>query len=92
MEILAKKLRNRLSEYRYARIGKVVSIHVDSVEMALCLVEFYIETKRPIDKQEEMWFNGAYWVGEIFEGSEWEDLYHMYEEMCVKIKEQNYFR
>ncbi len=92
MESLVKKLRKRLSEYRYARIDKIVSIHVNSVEIALCFVEFYIETKRPIDKHEEMWFNGSYWVGEIFEGSEWEDIFLMYQELCVGIKEANYFR
>lgn len=90
---LIKNLRARLSEYRYSKIGKEISIHVNAIEMSLCLVEFALDSKphRKISKAEQEWFKASYHISMILENSEWEDLANMYYSLVEEVKKRNFF-
>lgn len=91
-----KKLRIRLSEYRYARrdreIGTGVSIYVGAVDVAVTFVEYGLQLNRPINKADEGWFHAGLQLAYVFENSEWEDIYLMYRELCKSVASVNYFR
>jgi hypothetical protein len=94
MEIakLMHSLRSRLSEYRYARKNVIVSKHINAIDIAISLVEYAIEDKRPIDINEQNWFDASYYIGYVLDGSEWEDLGEMYSQLAAEVKNLNYFR
>jgi hypothetical protein len=89
---LMHKLRNRLSDYRYARKDAVVSKHINAIDIAVSLVEYAIEDKRPIGLNEQNWFEASYYVGYVLDGSEWEDLSDLYSQLVTEVKKLNYFR
>ena len=60
MKELIEKFRARLSEYRYHRIGKAVSIHVNAMDIAICLSEYALFDGRKITKDEMRWFDATY--------------------------------
>lgn len=94
MEIvkLMHTIRNRLSEYRYARKNVIVSKHINAIDIAVSLVEYAVEDKRPIDVNEQNWFDASYYIGYVLDGSEWEDLGNMYSQLAAEVKNLNYFR
>ena len=89
---LVLKLRLRLAEYRIYKKDSIVSTHVNTVEIAVNLVDFGLKEKRVVTKEEEMWFKGSYYVQLVFEDSEWEDISTMYEQLINQAKEAMYFR
>ena len=91
---LVTKLRKRLLEYRYYEKGNDISIHINSIDIALCLVEFSLNTNppRPITIEEEKWFNAGYYLDMVLRNSEWSDLIDLYYELSESIEKIGYFR
>ena len=85
IQILLNKLRSRLLQYREYKQGKEVSLHVNSIEIALCLAEFHVIDKRQILPSEKPWFTASYYVQMVLENSEWEDISDLYMELCEYI-------
>lgn len=93
MEIitLSHRLRTRLVEYRNSRKNKDTNIHINAVEIALCLVEYAIEKKRPIETCEHVWFQAGYQIEYLLSGSNWEDLSEMYNLLVVEVEHLSFF-
>lgn len=89
-----KTLRKRLTEYRNYKLesGTETSIHINAIEMALGLVEYAIEKERPIQKEEEVWFDAGMPVYRVLESSEWEDISGLYNQLVEHVKKMNFFR
>lgn len=69
------RLRHRLTEYRFANLNIETSTHINAIEIAVCLVEFYIESNnRKILFGEQNWFKASYYVQLVLENSEWNDF------------------
>jgi len=92
VNIIRTNLRQRLTEYRYFSLGKENSIHINAVEISLCLVDYAIEKKRAISKDEEKWFNAGWEIIQVFENSDWEDIIELYNKLCDLVEKKNYFR
>lgn len=94
IDILTKKLRKRLIEYRYSHIDKVMSSHVNAAEIVVCLVEFALEpSPRYIREDEENWFRAGYHLHYVFpSGNEWSDISELYSKLVVEVARLNYFR
>lgn len=93
LQSILKKLRTRLSEYLFKTQTEDRSLHVNAIEIAVCLVEFALEDKRPIKNEEENWFKAAYHLSYVFpSGSEWEDLSELYCTLVDVVERKNYFR
>lgn len=86
-------LRKRIRDLRVADSDDV-SIHIVSVEIALGLVEFSLNTSphRAIERSEEKWFNAGRYVEMILGNSEWQDIIRYYYEMIDLVVRNNYFR
>lgn len=91
---LTVRLRNRLLEYRNYKKDKVTSIHINSLDIALCLAECSLSgtPSRAITLDEEQWFNGGYYLDMVLQNSEWSDLAGMYYMLGAKVREANFFR
>lgn len=89
---MVHKLRNRLVDYRYARKNSTVSKHINAIDIAVCLVEYAIEDKRPISLDEQNWFEATYQLNYLLSGSDWEDLVDLYSQLVTEVKRCNYFR
>jgi|GEM_PF-915494 len=87
-------LRKRLHKYLLATEVKGKSVHINSIEIALCLTEFSIETNphRPISNDEEKWFNAGYFIDMILRNGEWADIADLYYSMAEGVEKINYFR
>ena len=81
IKAITKKLRQRLTEFRYQFINEESSIHINSVEIALGLIEFAIKVNREIRADEEQWFKGGKYIDLIVGNSEWKDISDLYYEM-----------
>ena len=94
LDAITSNLRNRLLEYRQAHKGVLISIHVNTVDIALCLTEFSLKTNpaRELTPEEEEWFNGSRHVYDVFVNSEWEDIRILYEDLVLNVRDKNYFR
>jgi len=94
MEIieLTQNIRNKLANYRYAHKNIIVSKHINAIDIAVSLVEYAIEDKRPIGSSEENWFEATYQIDYLLSGSDWEDLSDMYSQLVTEVKKRNYFR
>jgi hypothetical protein len=87
-------LRNRLNDL-YAKVPySEISIHVNAIEIAVCLVEYSVKTNpaRSISKEEERWFEAGYYLDLIFGNSEWQDIVDLYYELVSSVKKRNFFR
>ncbi len=91
---ILESLRKKLYKYLLATDVKAKSVHINSIEIALCLAEFSIETNphRPISKEEEKWFNAGYFIDMILRNSEWADIADLYYSMAEGVEKINYFR
>jgi hypothetical protein len=89
-----KTLRKRLTEYRNFKLesGTEASIHINSIEIALNLVEFALKTDRPIKPDEEMWFIAGFEVNYLLESSEWEDIIGLYGELAEQTRKKHFYR
>lgn len=90
INLLRQTLRRRLAEYRYFKIEKGTSIHVNAIEIALDLIDYAVEKNRTISKQEQNWFNAGWELMMVFQNSDWEDLLELYYELGEHAK-GNYF-
>ncbi|MFN8288505.1 MAG: hypothetical protein U0V74_17235 [Chitinophagales bacterium] len=84
------KLKIRLAEYRIARKGQEVSIHINAIEIASSLVSFALLENRQITFEERQWFKATYYVSYVLDGSEWQDLSDMYCQICDYLKPRDF--
>lgn len=92
-----KKARHRLIQFRNKSLeGSIlnVSIHLNALEMAICLTEFSLNTNptRPISKEEEQWFEAGRYIDLLFGESEWRDLTDLYFKIVAEVKKRDFFR
>ena len=89
-----KTLRKRLTEYRNYKLesGTEASIHINAIEIALALVEYALEKDRPIQKEEEIWFEAGYQIYRLLESSEWEDLSGLYYQLAEQTEKNPLYR
>ena len=85
---LTAELRQLLIEYRYLNRLERDSVHVNAIEIALCLSEYLIEKKRAIQQSEVAWFEAQWYVIQLFEGSEYQGLADKYLKLCQLLKEK----
>ncbi len=87
-------LRRRILEYRNFKIHdqSEISLHVNAIDMALCLTEFGIKENRIISETEENWFKAGYYLNYVFANSEWSDIEELYDQMVDKVREKRFFR
>jgi hypothetical protein len=83
LKSITSSLRKRLSEFRYSTIDEEGSIHINTVEIALGLVEYAINVGREIRPEETQWFKGGKYVDLIVGNSEWEDISQLYYDMIT---------
>jgi hypothetical protein len=62
-----------------------------TIEIALCLLQLGFFANKSIEKSEEYWFDGGYYIHYDLDGS-WEALANCYSEIVRIIKEFNFFR
>ena len=88
------KTRSRLAEFRLKNLSDGISIHINSMEIVICLVEFSLKTNPPrsISKEEEQWFNAGYYLDLILGNSEWADITDLYYKIVEEVKKRNFFR
>ncbi|MBK6994439.1 MAG: hypothetical protein KA138_05830 [Saprospiraceae bacterium] len=89
-----KTLRKRLTEYRNYKLesGTEASIHINAIEIALALVEYALEKDRPIQKEEEIWFEAGIHIYRVLESSDWEDISGLYNQLVEHAKAQDFYR
>ena len=94
LELLVKQSRARLVEYRFSFRDDEPSIHINAYEIAICLVEFSLNTNphRQISIEEEQWFKAGRYIDLILGNSEWSDLSDLYYRILDEVKRLNYFR
>lgn len=95
MELIEKvdKLRLKICEFRIQEMPlRNVSTHLNAAEIVLCLVEFGIRDKRPIQASEESWFTAELYLAYTFDDSEWEEIHWLYKDIVKETKKLNYFR
>jgi hypothetical protein len=83
---LLKNFRARLIQYRSARINQEVSIHINAMEIALCLSEYAHLNSRKIKNDEMKWFEAGLQLEYVLAGSEWEDLLDYYDKLQSEVK------
>jgi hypothetical protein len=91
---LVEKLRKRIKEFHLNISFENTSIHINAIEIAICLVEYSIKTnpQRPISKEEEKWFEAGRFVELVLGNSEWMDIIDLYYNLVTQVKKENYFR
>jgi len=91
---IIQQLRGRLIEFRLKESFDKSSIHINAIEIAVCLAEYSLKTDpvRPISKEEERWFEAGYYLDLVLGNSEWKDMVDLYYELVVIIKKKNFFR
>jgi hypothetical protein len=82
--------RLQLANYRVYKDKNITSLDVNSIEIGLNLLDLAVRQDRIISKEEQQWYKGGYYVQMIFENSEWEVFYDLYQKM-VEIAKQ-YFK
>lgn len=88
------KARTRLIEFRLNESSESISVHINSIEIAICLTEFSLKTTptRPISNEEEQWFRAGKYVDLIIGNSEWSDIADHYFNIVEEVKKRNFFR
>ena len=86
--------RSRLIEFRIKNSAEETSIHINALEIAICLTEFSLQTSpaRPVSIEEEQWFNAGRYIDLVLGNSEWEDLVNLYFKIVEGVKRRNFFR
>ena len=92
IEDLIKNIRKRYLEFRVENSSSYISLHLNAIEIAVCLVEFALEDGREIQKKEEAWFNAGYYVSLVLDNSEWQDISDMYNVLVDEVEKRNFFR
>lgn len=88
---ITHELRKRLSQFRYEHIGQEESIHINTIKIALGLVELAIRVDRKIRTNEVQWFSGGKEIDDILFNSSWRDISDLYYEMKAAAKNKNLF-
>jgi hypothetical protein len=83
-------LRTRLSEYRYVNRNEPDSVHINAIEIALCLTEYLVRKERKIEENEKNWFDAGWYMIQLFEGTQYEDLSKKYLELCEFLKKNDF--
>lgn len=83
---IAVRLRFRLSEYLFEHRNVEMNLHINSVEISLCLVEYYLKKQRRIRQDELVWFEAGWYVIQLLEGTEYEDITTDYRELARIVK------
>ncbi len=49
---------------------------MNSVEIAICLIDFYTQTGtiKRLDEEEQKWFKAGFFIDQIFMNSDWQDI------------------
>ena len=91
---IRKTLRKRLTEYRNYKLesGSEASIHINAIEIALALVEYALESDRPIKTEEEIWFDAGIHIYRVLESSEWEDISGLYNQLAEQTEKKHFYR
>ena len=92
IKILIDKLRYRLIEFRLKEKENGISYHMSSINIVIALVEYALNTKRPIKKEEEGWFDAGYYLSLLLHNSEWKDIVDMYFEVVTEVENRSFFR
>ncbi len=92
LDNLVKKLREKITEYRYEKHKEDTSIHVNAIEIALCLTEYAIIKNRKILSSEKCWFEAGWEIIQVFENSEWEDIIKLYHQLVQDVTSRGYFK
>ena len=87
---LLSQLRKQVSHYRYDYRDEENSIHVNAIEISICLTEYLIERNRRIEESEKSWFNAGWYIIQLFEGTQYEDLLKNYLELCEILKKRDF--
>jgi len=88
---LVGRLRKRFTEYRFENRYEKDIVHVNAVEIVVCLCEYMIEKKRAIRDCEKTWFEAGWYMVQIFEGTKNEDIGLMYGELVEIVKNKSFF-
>ena len=91
---LIQQLQGRLIEFRLKESFVESSIHINAIEIAVCLTDYSLKTDptRSISKEEERWFEAGYFLDLVLGNSEWKDMVDLYYELVVNVKNNNFFR
>ncbi len=91
---IIKQLRKRIIEFRSNVSFEETSMHINAIEITICLVEYSLKTNpvRAISKEEEQWFNAGFYLDLILRNSEWKDMTDLYYELVRIVKNKNFFR
>ncbi len=90
---IVDNLRIRVCKYRLEKMPiKDISTHLNAVDIVLSLVELALKDKRPIQKEEEMWFNAGLYLAYVFENSEWEDIVIEFNKIVDEVQKEFFFR
>ena len=86
--------RKRLIDFRINTQSEETSIHINTLEIAINLVEFSLKTNppRPISKGEEQWFNAGRYIELIIGNSPWSDVSDAYYKIAGEVRRKNFFR
>lgn len=91
---IAQNLRSRLVAFRLNVPFAEASIHINAIEICVCLVEYSLKTNpvRSITKEEEQWFEAGYYIELILGNSEWKDMVDLYFKLVSIVKKEKFFR
>ncbi|WP_109833263.1 hypothetical protein [Reichenbachiella versicolor] len=92
LDKIINNLRDRLTEYRIHTKSKKASIHVNAVEIALCLAEFSAIDNRQIKESERAWFTAGVYLEYTFGGTEWEDINDLYFQLKKSLIKQGHMK
>jgi len=83
------ELRKRMSEYRHYKIQNgQTSIHINAIEISLCLAEYALVDKQAIIENDKRWFEAGYQVLNVLENSEWENICELYFDLKSELIER----
>jgi hypothetical protein len=89
---IISSLREEVNKYREVRGKLYILDDVLAVEIAINLTEFCLKKNRPIELNEEIWFEASYALAQSLDGTEWESIYSFYKELVDYVKNNSYFR
>lgn len=87
---LTKQLRLRLSECRYECRNEDDVVHVNAIEIALCLTEYLLKKDRVIQDSERNWFDAGWYAIQLFEGTPYKDIVTTYNEIADYLKQTDF--
>ncbi len=89
---IISNLREEINRYREIRGKLYILDDILAVEIAVNLVEFGLKKNRPIELNEEIWFEASYALAQSLDGTEWGNIYSFYKELVSYVINHSYFR